>query len=149
MATPFNIRVRIEVRQPDIDISAFVSCFDTSQTCVFTSGSFFTPRLNGARLSVGLHEFNCRVPANLLNAGDYALDVVLIRNRSEIVIRESAVVSFRVHESRTNIEAWHWPIRGMVRPLLEWSTAPIATEAEVARSTPSSLPGTLEHSLGV
>jgi homopolymeric O-antigen transport system ATP-binding protein len=149
VATPFNILARIEVREPNIEIAAFVSCFDSSQNCVFTSGSFFSPRLNGARLSVGLHEFNCRVPENLLNAGDYALDVALIRDRSEIVLRESAVVSFHVHDARPNIEGWHWPIQGVVRPLLQWSTTPIAGEEEVDRRTPSSLHGAIEAGLGV
>ena len=118
VGTPFSIRVRIAVNEPNVDIGAFVSCLDSSQNCVFTSGSFFTPRLNGARLGPGLHEFLCRVPAHLLNAGDYALDVVVIRDRANVIQRESAVVTFHIHDSRTNIEGWQWPIQGIVRPTL-------------------------------
>jgi len=132
VGTPFSIRVRIAVNEPNVDIGAFVSCLDSSQNCVFTSGSFFTPRLNGARLGPGLHEFLCRVPAHLLNAGDYALDVVVIRDRANVIQRESAVVTFHIHDSRTNIEGWQWPIQGIVRPTLEWSLAPVALPTELA-----------------
>ena len=130
VATPFGIQLRIEVRDSDVEIAAFVSCFDSSQNCVFTSGSFFTHRLNGTRLSAGLHEFSCRVPSNLLNAGDYALDIAIIRDRSEVILRESAVVALHVNDARTNIDGWHWPIQGVVRPKLEWSVTPIAEDAE-------------------
>ena len=124
--TAFNVVVRIEVRRPDTEISAFISCFDSNQDRVFSSASFFSPELNGSRLAIGLHEFCCRVPAFLLNCGDYTLDVVLIRDRSEVVLTESAVVSFHVDEESTGIEGWNWPVQGIVRPNLEWASAALA-----------------------
>jgi lipopolysaccharide transport system ATP-binding protein len=129
---PFNIAVRIEVRRPNTEIGVFISCFDGSQNRVFSSGSFFTPQLNGARLGAGMHEFFCSVPASLLNTGDYTLDVSLIRDRSENVMTESSVVSFHVEEGRGVIEGWHWPILGVVRPRLDWARVPAASSAEHA-----------------
>jgi hypothetical protein len=77
------------------------------------------------------------VPENLLNSGDYTLDVVLIRNRSEIVLSEAGVVSFHVHDAPTGIEGWHWPIQGVVRPLLDWTSVPVADVPESTQTRPS------------
>ena len=116
-----DISVRIETRQPDMDMGVFVSCFDSSQNRVFSSASFFMPALNGARLRAGSHEFRCMLPAHLLNSGDYTLDVILVRDRSEVVLTESAVVSFHVEDPAKGIEGWNWPVQGIVYPRLEWS----------------------------
>lgn len=125
VATPFKIVTHIEVRRPNTEISVFVSCFDSSQNRVFSSGSFFTPALNGAKLGVGLHSFSCDVSENLLNSGEYTLDVSLLRNRSEIVLTATTVVSFHIHDGALGIEGWHWPIKGIVRPDLNWTAMPI------------------------
>ncbi len=127
VSAPFQISTCIEVRAEHVDLGVFVSCLDASQNCVFSSASFFNAKLNGARLTAGLHEFHCSVPAHLLNTGDYTLDVVLIRNRSEIVLTESAVVSFHIEDAPTGIDGWHWPIQGIVRPQLGWTKSKISS----------------------
>ncbi len=124
VATAISIGVRIDVRKPNAEIGVFISCFDDSQNRVFSSGSFFERKLNGAKLAAGIHEFSCLVPANLLNSGDYTLDIALVRDRSEVFLEEPAVVSFHVADANSGIEGWNWPIQGVVRPSLRWSACP-------------------------
>jgi lipopolysaccharide transport system ATP-binding protein len=121
VSTPFAIRAWLEVREPGSEIGVFVHCHDGNQNRVFSTGSFFNPQLNGMKLDTGLHEFECIVPGNLLNDGEYTLDVILVRNRSEVLITESSILSFRIHDEPLGVEGWNWPYIGIVRPQLTWS----------------------------
>jgi lipopolysaccharide transport system ATP-binding protein len=124
--TPFTIVTTIEVRQPDVEIGVFLHCHDSDGNQLFSTGSFFEPELNGTRLEAGRHEFACAIPGDLLNDGEYTLDVILIKDRTEIVVSESAILSFRVHDAPTGIEGWNWPVVGLIRPQLGWSRAQVA-----------------------
>jgi len=117
----FSIDTRIEVRNPDLEIGVYVHCYDSNQNRVFSSGSFFNPQLNGMKLDVGQHEFECVVPGHLLNEGEYTLDIILVRARAEIVVSESSILSFRIHDEPLDIEGWNWPAIGVIRPRLLWS----------------------------
>jgi lipopolysaccharide transport system ATP-binding protein len=117
----FCVKALVAVRGDDTEVGVFVSCFDPGQTRIFSNGSFFNPQLNGRKLCKGIHEFICEVPANLLNAGDYSIEVSLIRNRAESLLDDPGVLFFRVDDVPSAIEGWHWPVLGVVRPDLRWS----------------------------
>ncbi len=132
VASTFGIKTTLEVRQPDMEIGVFLHCHDENQNRVFSSGSFFNPQLNGMRLPVGQHDFECIVPGQLLNDGEYTLDVSIVRDRSEVVITESAILSFRVHDEPLGVAGWHWPLEGVIRPKLSWMHATKSTAATEA-----------------
>jgi len=121
VSTPFAIRAWIEARVPDIEVGVFVHCYDGSQNRVFSTGSFFNPLLHGLKLETGRHEFECNVPGHLLNDGEYTIDVILVRDRSEVIVTESAILSFRIHDEPLGVEGWNWPAVGVIRPRLHWS----------------------------
>jgi lipopolysaccharide transport system ATP-binding protein len=135
--TPFDITVELDVRRPDVDIGVYLHCHDGSQNRVFSTGSFFNPALNGVALDSGRYRFACEIPADLLNEGEYTLDVMLVRDRSEVLATESSILSFRVHGAPTGIEGWNWPILGVIRPQLQWSCArsPIASPSGATAET--------------
>lgn len=128
VGSPFAITTQLEVRQSPADVGVFLHCHDSSQNRVFSTGSFFNPALNGVALAAGTYEFSCEVPAHLLNDGEYTLDVMLIRDRSQVIATESAILSFRIHDSPTRVEGWNWPITGIIRPQLAWSCLQAATD---------------------
>lgn len=121
VSTPFSIRACIEVRDAGVEIGVFVHCHDSSQNRVFSSGSFFSPALKGLKLADGRHLFECKVPGHLLNDGDYSIDVMLVKDRSEVIVTESSILSFRIHDEPTGVDGWNWRLIGVVRPQLEWS----------------------------
>jgi lipopolysaccharide transport system ATP-binding protein len=143
VSTPFAIRAWIEVKVPDIEVGVFVHCYDGSQNRVFSTGSFFNPQLNGMKLGTGLHGFECSVPGHLLNDGEYTLDVILVRDRSEVLITESAILSFRVHDEPLGVEGWNWPTIGVIRPRLAWSLAPEHMDAIKHTALPTSAMSTV------
>jgi lipopolysaccharide transport system ATP-binding protein len=133
VSSSFAIRTTVDVREPDAEIGVFLHCHDENQNRVFSTGSFFNPSLHGLRLPLGRHEFECVVPGNLLNDGEYTLDVNIVRDRSAVLVRESAILSFRIHDEPLGVEGWNWPPVGVIRPRLAWShseqsTAPSETD---------------------
>jgi lipopolysaccharide transport system ATP-binding protein len=122
--TPFAITAELEVRRPDIDVGVYLHCHDSSQNRVFSTGSFFNPALNGVALEPGRYSFACEIPGDLLNEGEYTLDVMLVQDRCDVLTAESSILSFHVHGVPTGIEGWNWPILGVIRPQLQWSCTP-------------------------
>ena len=120
VSTPFRIRTRVDIKHAS-ELAVFLHCHDENQNRVFSSGSFFEPALNGVKLEAGLHDFGCEVPGQLLNDGEYTLDVMLVKDRAEVIVRESAIFSFRVHDEPLGVEGWNWPAAGVIRPRLGWS----------------------------
>ena len=116
-----SICTLIELRQSNLEVGVFIHCYDANQNRVFSSGSFFNADLNGLKLSKGQHEFTCAIPKNLLNNGDYTLDVLLVHNRTKAFITESSILTFHVNDESMGVEGWNWPPVGVIRPKLEWS----------------------------
>ena len=131
----FVIRTTVDIREPDLDIGVFLHCHDQNQNRVFSTGSFFNPQLNGKRLPLGEYEFECVVPGHLLNDGEYTLDVNLVRDRSKVIVRESAILSFRIHDEPLGVEGWNWPPIGVLRPQLAWSIAESASAEQTTSAT--------------
>lgn len=121
VSSRISIKVRVEVPCGNPEIGVFIHCHDANQNRVFSTGSFFAAELNGLKLSAGQHEFVCCIPANVLNDGEYSLDVMLLRDRSEVILTENALVSFQIHDEPLGVEGWNWSPVGMIRPKLEWS----------------------------
>lgn len=128
VASSFCIKTTVEVRQPNMQIGVYLHCHNENQIRVFSTGSFFNPRLAGMKLPTGLHNFECVVPGGLLNDGEYTLDVCIVRDRSEVIVTESAILSFRVLDEPLGVEGWHWPPIGVIRPKLSWSHAEKSTD---------------------
>jgi len=93
---------------------------------VFSTGSFFNPILCGMNLKKGFHKLQCNVPGHLLNDGQYSLDVILLKDRHEILVSESSLIGFYVHDESLGVEGWNWRANGVIRPRLEWTTEYIA-----------------------
>ena len=121
VSSAFSIRTRIELRESDMEVGVFLHCHDANQSRVFSTGSFFSAELNGLKLPKGQQEFTCHVPGNLLNDGEYTLDVILVRDHSEVFLTELAILSFHIHDEPLGVEGWNWAPIGVIRPNLAWS----------------------------
>jgi lipopolysaccharide transport system ATP-binding protein len=113
-------RIEIDVRVPAADkLDIFIHCHNEQQVMVFSSGSFRAAS-GDSSVAPGGHRFTCEVPGYVLNDGSYTLDVMLVRNRQEVVVSEQAVLSFTVSDDFPAPEGWHWRRLGAVRPDLAW-----------------------------
>jgi lipopolysaccharide transport system ATP-binding protein len=128
VGSAFRIRTRVMVREAGTEFGVFLHCHDENRVRVFSTGSFFNAQLHGLTLSAGEHEFDCSIPGNLLNAGEYAVDVILVRNRTDIVTSESSLLTFRISDEPLGVEGWNWPVVGVIRPKLDWGYREIGRE---------------------
>lgn len=139
IADPLMIRVELDVLSAG-EFGVFLHCYGEQQEMVFSSGSFFSERLNGLVLAKGRHAFECEVPANLLNDGNYSLDVLVIRDRHEVVASEMSALSFKVHDDNPGVEGWHWRPAGVIRPVLGWRHARTEDSGQGATPRATALP---------
>ena len=78
---------------------------------------------------IGLTAFTCHVPANLLNDGNYSVELLVVKDsKAEVVVRD--ILTFEVDDcARSGGWMGKWP--GFVRPQLKWEAEP---KAEYART---------------
>ncbi len=68
----------------------------------------------------GFYHLNGRIPAHLLNAGRYSLDVQFGKDQRYVLFRVDGVVSFEVENTATARGLNTGIATGVVRPLLSW-----------------------------
>jgi lipopolysaccharide transport system ATP-binding protein len=128
---PLRIEVDVDVGEA-MELAVFIHCNESSGTRVFSSGSFFDRALVHQRVEAGEYRFCCRIPPDLLNAGEFSLDVSLVRGRTDVFEAEHGLLQFHVNDIPTGVPGWNWPVQGVTRPRLAWSCealAPAVTEA--------------------
>lgn len=72
----------------------------------------------------GQHRVVATVPADLFNAGSYTLGVWLMRDETEVAVREEHVLSFRVDEDVASRAGGLGEHMGVLRPKLHWLQTP-------------------------
>ncbi len=89
---------------------------------VFSSASINDPNWRSIDFAAGLYRSICHIPADLLNDGNYRIDVMFVRNENEIIAVIQDLLSFTVGDSAELRGNYHgvWP--GAVRPSLAWHT---------------------------
>ncbi len=124
--TSVHVEVDVEVASVMKDsIDVFLHCYDENQQMVFSSGSFFGKEYSKDPLTPGTHRFSCCIPGHLLNDGQYALDILLVRNRQDVIATETSVLTFRIADDFPVTTGWHWRPAGVVRPNLRWECRPV------------------------
>jgi lipopolysaccharide transport system ATP-binding protein len=83
------------------------------------------PQCEPKLLPVGLFRTCCHIPGDLLNDGNYRVQLVVVKDQSEEVFDIEDVLVFEVHDARFADVKWHGKIRGAVRPILDWTTEPV------------------------
>jgi hypothetical protein len=114
--------VHVDLPQADV-VDVFLHCYNDERVMVLSGGSFMHTRA-GEALAAGRHRFTCELPGHLLNDGAYTLDVLLVRDRHEVIDSHESVISFQVSDDFPRVPGWHWRPHGTVRPLLQWKTEP-------------------------
>ena len=70
----------------------------------------------------GLFRSVCEVPGDLLNSGQYRVQVLIVQDQGIILSRHDDVLLFEVDDERDPDLRWSGPWAGVVRPMLRWST---------------------------
>ncbi len=78
-----------------------------------------SPRNQDATL--GLYRSTVHIPANLMNSGNYHIDLLIVSIKEENYIHPG-IASFEVVQSSDNVKHWYGRPAGIIHPIFEWQT---------------------------
>ena len=119
--TPLRVTFEYWNLQAGIFLQPRIQLFNESETLVFTSAPVSDSSADEP-LAPGRYRSQCFIPGDLLNEGVHKVDLVFVRDESEVIYRFKDIVAFEIHHSIERRGAWYgrWP--GAVHPNLKWET---------------------------
>jgi lipopolysaccharide transport system ATP-binding protein len=122
MRTPVVLEFEFWNRVPEAQLNLSVQLYNQQGVVVFNTTSFREARWDGQPFPVGLFQSRCYIPGDLLNEGTYLVELIVVRDRAEIVYHLSDVLSFDVHDIVELKGEWYGKWNGVVHPNLLWAT---------------------------
>jgi len=122
-STPLTVEFEYWNLRPHTRLNLSLHMYSELGVHVFATNTQSDPAWHGKPFPNGLFRSVCSIPANLLNAGSFRLELLFVRDRAELLHREETVLAFTVLPLDQDQDGWHgkWP--GVVRPNLRWTTA--------------------------
>lgn len=97
----------------NINILYDVCLYNNEETLIFDVVSVPT------ELSNGVYNIVCDIPRNLLNAGVYSIDLLVVQNHNSVLYKLKQVLFFEIEEGERELEYFgSWP--GIIRPKFNW-----------------------------
>jgi lipopolysaccharide transport system ATP-binding protein len=117
-----TLAVEFAVRTPGLRVNPVFLVKNGYGTTVFSTANYEEPGWADRRYPVGRFTAECRVPAHLLNDGQYTADVLLVQEMRAVRARAEAAAAFRVHDDGTTRGGYVGDWLGIVRPRCGWTT---------------------------
>jgi lipopolysaccharide transport system ATP-binding protein len=123
METPVRIEVEYWNLLPSLHLHVTLHFYNDQRILAFTTGSVdkIDPSLN-INPPIGLFSCVCHIPANLLNSGNYSVNLLLIRFSENKNYEMSEVIGFEVIDNRERRFAWFGREPGVFTPKIPWET---------------------------
>ena len=116
--TPLRIEFTYWNYVPDAVLNVSMILNNLEEVCVFATASDFGPR------PVGLVRHTLQIPGNLLNAGSYYVNMIVVKDASVGILFQNNVLAFEVAEGEV-VGNWYGKFPGAVRPKLKWKSEAI------------------------
>jgi lipopolysaccharide transport system ATP-binding protein len=113
--TPLRIEFTYWNYVPDMVLNVSMILNNVEEVCVFASFSDFSPR------PAGLIRHAVTIPGDLLNAGSYYINMIIVKDASVGILYQNNVVGFEVVEGEI-VGNWYGRTPGSTRPKLHWET---------------------------
>jgi lipopolysaccharide transport system ATP-binding protein len=121
-STQFTIDIDFNIRHDQAFVGLTVVLYDIEHNCVFSSLSNREGTWYGRPMALGAYRARCLVPADLLNAGWFTVDVNLFGKdfTDQRLLRD--VLRLEIQDSGRLRGDYYGAYLGAVRPALEWRT---------------------------
>jgi lipopolysaccharide transport system ATP-binding protein len=113
--TPIRIEFMYWNYVPEMTLNLSIHVYNLEEVCAFVSISDIAPR------PAGLVRQVMEIPGDLLNAGAYYLNMVVVKDSTVGFLIQNNVVTFEVVEGEP-IGNWYGKMPGAVRPKLGWKS---------------------------
>ena len=121
LTTKHDLRILVDIENITYDDGSFnvgLHVYNGDDVLVFS-----TTYREGAsdHLHPGRHKLYCEIPGSLLNSGDHRVEVHCWA-KAKHVFSVAETIAFEVHEPRRENAAWFGRAKGVVRPMLRWTS---------------------------
>ena len=127
--TGVQIEIGVDNLLENINLGCTVYLNNHDGVLIFESGHVISSNRDSRR---GLYHLKGRVPAHLLNAGRYSLDVLFGKEQRYPLFRIDQIASFEVENTATGRDSNMSVAPGVIRPMLSWSHS-LTEESSVVR----------------
>lgn len=121
---PFRIEFEYWILKPDNVIHTTLELTNQLGIQIFSSGPLTDKKWYGKPLPEGMFCSTCHIPGNLINDGNYSVNLLIVKDRSTVIYRFDNILNFDVIEDISlRSGAWYGKHTGVIRPLLQWETS--------------------------
>jgi len=113
--TPLRIEFIYRNYVPGTVLNVSMNLNSMEEVCIFVSFSDFSPR------PAGLIRHTVTIPGDLLNAGSYYVNMIVVKDGSVGILFQNNVVGFELVEGEI-AGNWYGKDPGVTRPKLQWDT---------------------------
>jgi len=121
MKTPFSIEIEYWNLKPDVQLHITLHVYTEHEIMAFTTGSG-RDSASDRPLPMGLFRSVCHVPGGLLNTGRHRFNVLVVKNKSNVIFKYESRVSFEIVDLDERNLSWYGREPGVVQPVLQWTT---------------------------
>jgi lipopolysaccharide transport system ATP-binding protein len=116
VATPLNWEFQFWNFEQDAMLHISIHLFDNQDIRIFNIGSPVNT------YPKGLVKVLCHIPDNFLNDGLYRVQMLIVKDKSEVIFDFDNAAIFEVHDIERD-GAWYGKWQGAVRPNFRWETS--------------------------
>lgn len=127
--TPFVLEFEYWNLEPDAHLNLSLHIYNDQGILVFNALPVRETTWRGRPFPRGLFRDRCYVPGNLLNDGVHRVELLIVRDEANVLFQYEDVLIFDVHETVGERGAWYGKWAGAVRPMLDWTTELVETDA--------------------
>lgn len=127
MEAPLRIEIEYWNLVPDTAVDVEVELFTTEGQAVLETHTSDEPDWQPTLFAGGLFRSVCRIPGNLLNRGDYRVRVLFLDTSPAKLFDYPWAAVFTVQDLTARRIAWYGRFKGVIHPLLHWSTELLST----------------------
>jgi lipopolysaccharide transport system ATP-binding protein len=121
MQTPFTLDVEFWTLMPGINLHISLQFMTEEHMVAFCTSASDEPGIATRSLPSGLFRCSCRIPANLLNSGQYKINLLVVRDMHGVVYEYEDLLSLEIMDLQKRSEGWFGRTTGAVCPLLNWT----------------------------
>jgi lipopolysaccharide transport system ATP-binding protein len=120
--TPIVIDFEYDNLQAETYLNLSLHLYSAEGVLVLNAVPVNEPKWFGRAYPRGRFRDRCRIPANLLNNGAYRVELLVVRDHSDVLYRDSSVLEFDVQDVVQTTGTFEGEWSGVIRPALQWQT---------------------------
>jgi lipopolysaccharide transport system ATP-binding protein len=128
--TPILLEFELWNKRPESNFDLSIQLFNEQGILVFDTGRGTQSALYDSSVPANPTRRVCRIPGDLLNDGRYRVDLFVSRG-GQTIYHHPDLLLFDILDSSDRRGDWYGPWPGITRPIVEWHSEVIETQASL------------------